>query len=157
MAGTSPAMTGTETRRLQPVALGPRFRSVIPGRRVSAGPGIQKQTPARYLDSGFARLRSRPGMTGEPCPRLAARACPHVGEDGDEWGKGSGRTSHSAHSRKTSSCPRLSRHPRLKALQHQRRGWPEQVRPWRWNVHLLTIASLLRTFPLRFHSRVHRN
>jgi hypothetical protein len=31
----------------------------------SAGPGIQMRMQALLLDSGFARLRSRPGMTKE--------------------------------------------------------------------------------------------
>jgi hypothetical protein len=35
---------------------------VIPGRRVSAGPGIQMQAQSFVLDSGFT-LSARPGMT----------------------------------------------------------------------------------------------
>jgi hypothetical protein len=35
---------------------------VIPGRRVSAGPGIQMHTRSKLLDSGLAPL-ARPGMT----------------------------------------------------------------------------------------------
>jgi hypothetical protein len=37
---------------------------VIPGRRASAGPGIQIQALCVLLDSGFA-LSARPGMTNE--------------------------------------------------------------------------------------------
>ena len=41
---------------------------VIPGRRASAGPGIQIQALCVFLDSGFA-LSARPGMTLiEPLP-----------------------------------------------------------------------------------------
>jgi hypothetical protein len=36
---------------------------VIPGRRASAGPGIQMHAQFLGLDSGFASFRSRPGMT----------------------------------------------------------------------------------------------
>jgi len=35
---------------------------VIPGRRFSAGPGIQMQSLSAPLDSGFASV-TRPGMT----------------------------------------------------------------------------------------------
>jgi hypothetical protein len=35
---------------------------VIPGRRASAGPGIQTQGTVLFLDSGFALL-ARPGIT----------------------------------------------------------------------------------------------
>ena len=36
---------------------------VIPGRRFSAGPGIQMQSLSLLLDSGFAGESPRPGMT----------------------------------------------------------------------------------------------
>jgi len=41
--------------------------NVIPGRRASAGPGIQTVTPSLWLDSGFAPA-ARPGMTGLTAP-----------------------------------------------------------------------------------------
>src|SRR6476646_5974592 len=68
MAGSSPATTVGTT---MPHGL------VIPGRRVSAGPGIQ--TPARcwFLDSGFACSRTRPGMTNANVANdRHHRACP---------------------------------------------------------------------------------
>src|SRR6185369_12310081 len=39
-------------------------RPVIPGRRASAGPGIQMHIQRLFLDSGFAGNSPRPGMTG---------------------------------------------------------------------------------------------
>src|SRR5665648_76308 len=42
------------------------------GTRRRRGPGIQKQKQDAFLDSGFARCRSRPGMTntlGAPMPQ----------------------------------------------------------------------------------------
>jgi hypothetical protein len=70
MAGTSPAMrVGTTMSR--PL--------VIPGRRVSAGPGIQMLARCWFLDSGFACSRTRPGMTenydSAPSTVTARRFC----------------------------------------------------------------------------------
>ena len=51
--------------------------SVIRGRRVSAGSGIQMHNLHMFLDSGFARFRERPGMTG-----FQREKVPGAGDDG---------------------------------------------------------------------------
>ncbi len=39
------------------------FEDLVREGHCAAGPGIQLQAPSLRLDSGFARFRSRPGMT----------------------------------------------------------------------------------------------
>ena len=62
MAGTSPAMTLIwAARHKRGHDKGKRNTSpVIPGRRVSAGPGIQLQARRLFLDSGFAAFGRAP-------------------------------------------------------------------------------------------------
>jgi hypothetical protein len=51
---------------------------VIPGRRASAGPGIQMQSLNVFLGSGFAGVCPRPGMT-EQHSRRSPDAAQHSG------------------------------------------------------------------------------
>ena len=85
---------GTDTEHLQELLSTSCCRRVsrplvIPGRRLSAGPGIQMLARCSFLDSGFACSRTRPGMTNRKRASLRRLIEAHDGgHSADEHGDG---------------------------------------------------------------------